>query len=86
MISTQAFGLRKFAVPTCTAAAPTSRNSRASPRSGSPRSDHRDLHRLHASHTIRSATGFTAGPERPPVTLERMDGASAVHRHPHDGV
>ena len=78
MISTVACGFTKFAVPTATAVAPASMNSTASvahemppmPSSGTSTA-------LRTSHTMRSATGFTAGPDRPP-TPRASCGAAAL--------
>ena len=57
------------AVPTCTALAPAARNSSASRRSRS-RPPRRSAGRTAARQacTAASATGLSAGPERPPVT------------------
>ena len=67
--SAVACGLTKLAVPTETAVAPASMNSMASspvmippmPRMGT-------FTPLDTCQTMRRATGFTAGPERPPTT------------------
>ena len=60
-------------MPTATAAAPASMSSAASaPLLTPPMPRMGTLTALATSHTIRTATGSTAGPERPPVFIFRM--------------
>ena len=60
----------KLCAPTATAVAPASKNSIASSALAIPPIPMIGMFTAFATcHTIRSATGFTAGPERPPVIL-----------------
>ena len=66
----QAFGSRKFAVPTCTAAAPAMMNSKASlPVRIPPSPTTGMLTAPTACQTMRRAMGRTAGPDRPANVL-----------------
>ena len=68
MMVLQAQGSRRFAAPTSTAAAPASIISAASSAELTPPQPMRgSFTASYTSHTIRRATGNTAGPERPPV-------------------
>ena len=66
-------GSTKFEVPICTAVAPANINSTASRHEAIPPNPITGMRTAFAvCHTIRSATGFTQGPESPPVTVERI--------------
>ena len=68
------FGSAKFAVPTETAVAPAMRNSTASSPVAIPPIPITGIFTAwDASYTILTATGFTAGPEKPPVLLARTN-------------
>jgi len=61
-----------LAVPTCTAFAPAMRNSRASPASIIPPIPMTGMETAFTVfQTMRTATGLTAGPDRPPVMFLR---------------
>ena len=65
-------GSSKFAVPTCTAAAPAIRNSSASRAEAMPPMPMMGMRTaLRHSYTMRTAMGRIAGPLRPPTTLDR---------------
>ena len=78
-VSSGARGLRKVAVPTCTAVAPASRNSTASvpllmppqPITGTSTAED-------TCHTMRSATGLIAGPDSP-ANPRAIDGRCVRH-------
>ncbi len=68
-----AVGSARLAVPTCTVCAPAIMNSTTSvPVMTPPRPQTGIFTAFATCHTIRSATGLMAGPERPPVTLPRI--------------
>ncbi len=74
MISGMAQGFLKFAVPTATAAAPAMMNSRASSADWIPPIPMTGmLTARQVCHTIRSATGFIAGPDSPPVLFATLN-------------
>ena len=65
-------GSMKLAVPISIADAPARRNSTASAAEEIPPRPMTGIFTALATcHTIRTATGFTQGPDNPPVTIER---------------